>query len=78
MNWEILTSIIENAAEKAIDIKDVDERMVMLIFYVAEMVEAEERIACAKLCADIGKDMTVMAQWGAAECAAAIRSIDKK
>jgi hypothetical protein len=78
MKWEMLTLILEKAVEKVNSLNDVDERMAMLVFYVAEMVEAEERAACAKLCVDTGKDMTIMAQWGAAECSTAIRARGQK
>lgn len=49
MKWEMLTSILEKAVEKVNSLNDVDERMAMLVFYVAEMVEAEERAACAQI-----------------------------
>jgi hypothetical protein len=48
MNWEKLTPILENACEKVMSIKDLDERMAMLIFTVAEFVENAERESCAK------------------------------
>lgn len=36
-------------------------------------IEAE-REACAKVCDALGEDMKTMAQWGADNCAAAIRA----
>lgn len=74
MNWEKLTPLLEKAIAEVVQIKDVDERLAMLIFNVAEKVEADECDACANVCADIGKDMTSMAQWGAAQCESAIRA----
>jgi hypothetical protein len=74
MNWEKLTPLLEKSIAEVVQIKDVDERLAMLIFNVSEKVEAAEKDACANVCADIGKDMTSMAQWGATQCESAIRA----
>ena len=50
------------------------DRIVEILSPFAALVAATEREACAKVCADIGKDMTSMAQWGAAQCESAIRA----
>lgn len=78
MNWESLTPLMEKAQKEVMAIKDVDERLAEFILNIAQQVEIAERNACAKLCSDLGKDMTIMAQWGAAECTAAILSRGKE
>lgn len=78
MNWESLTPLLEKSINEVMEIKDVDERLAMLIFNVVEQAELVERNACAKLCSDLGNDMTTMAQWGASQCAAAILSRGKE
>jgi hypothetical protein len=49
MNWQTLTPILEKSIKEVMQIKDVDGRLAMLIFDVAEKVEESEREACAKL-----------------------------
>lgn len=49
MNWQTLTPLLEKTIEKVMKIKDVDERLAVLIFMVAEKVEFAERESCAKL-----------------------------
>lgn len=78
MNWESLTPLMEKAKNEVMAIKDVDERLAEFILNIAQQVEIAERNSCAKLCSDLGKDMTTMAQWGAGECAAAILSKGNK
>lgn len=78
MNWELLTPLMEKAQNEVASIEDVEERLAEFIFNIAQQVEISERNACAKLCSDLGKDMTLMAQWGTAECAAAILSRGKE
>lgn len=41
---------------------------------VCAKAKADECKECAKVCADIGKDMTSMAQLGASQCESAIRA----
>jgi len=53
MNWESLTPLIEKAINKVMEIKDIDERLAMLIFNVAEFVEAAERERFAQECIDL-------------------------
>lgn len=43
MNWDKLTPILGMSIEKVKGIQDEDERLAMLIFYVAELVESNER-----------------------------------
>ena len=40
----------------------------------AALVASAEREACAKLCEKFAEDMTVLAEWGASQCANAIRA----
>jgi hypothetical protein len=49
MNWEKLTPLLEKSIEEVMQIKNLDERLAMLIFNVAEKVEVAERESCAKL-----------------------------
>jgi hypothetical protein len=49
MNWQTLTPLLEKTIEEVMKIKDVDERLAVLIFMVAEKVESAERESCAKL-----------------------------
>jgi hypothetical protein len=78
MNWDALTPILEKSIEKVNSIKDIDNRMAMLVFYVAEMVEAETKESCAKLCNTLAGDMTASAEWAANTCATAIRSNEQQ
>jgi hypothetical protein len=74
MNWQMLTPILEQAQKKTEHIDDTTERIAMLVFYVAEMVESEERKSCANLCNKLADDMTIYAKWGANTCATQIRA----
>lgn len=40
----------------------------------ATLVAQQERNACADLCEKFAGDMTVLAEWGASQCANAIRA----
>jgi hypothetical protein len=89
MNWETLTPLLEKAIEEVMKIKDVDERLAMLIFNVVEKVESAERESCAKVCEEqlerpsgyqgtwegYGKFKTQMT---GQECADAIRARNKQ
>ncbi len=73
MNWESLTPLIEKAINKVMEIKDIDERLAMLIFNVAEFVEAAERERFAQECIDL-----VAFYGGSVDLEAAIRARSQK
>lgn len=43
MNWEILTPFLEKSSKEVLHIEKLDERLAMLIFNVADLVETAER-----------------------------------
>jgi hypothetical protein len=73
MNWESLTPLMEKAIDKVMKIKNVDERLAMLIFNVAELVESAERERFAKECIDL-----VSFYGGTVDLEAAIRARSQK
>ena len=73
MNWESLTPLIEKAINEVMEIKDIDERLAMLIFNVAEFVEAAERERFAQECIDL-----VAFYGGSVDLEAAIRARSQK
>ena len=44
----------------------------------AALVASVEREACAKICEKFAGDMTALAEWGASQCANAIRARNKE
>jgi hypothetical protein len=78
MNWETLTPIIDKATQKVENIKDIEERLGALIFYVSEMIEQAEREACAKVCETLwdtpDNGMSTEEECYGDQCATAIRA----
>jgi hypothetical protein len=73
MNWDILTPFLEKSCQKIMHIEKLDERLAILIFNVAEFVEAAERERFAQECIDL-----VAFYGGSVDLEAAIRARSQK
>ena len=69
---DVLRMVREVADKDKVD--PVHNDMVTLTIDELVRLLAAEREACAKVCEKFAEDMTVLAEWGASQCANAIRA----
>jgi len=69
--------IIRMGAESKISLYSLGkekEKFINYLEHFAALVAQQEREACANVCEKFAEDMTVLAKWGASQCANAIRA----
>ena len=67
-------NIIRMAREAGFESHDISLNFPKELERFAALVAFAEREACAKVCEKFAANMTVLAEWGASQCANAIRA----